>query len=137
MREGYQITALELKQAWQDILSLYEMLIMNGQKLKPIKFLIKHIIEKGYSTYYYPSISFYKLLISLPKNHKIDYTRTLRVEVDQLTQKVRFWYSNYSELEKGIEHQSGALKWTTVCELTEINSIFDYFLTQFEEWEVK
>lgn len=115
------------RKKWADTFVSFDMMINNGLKLRPIRFLIRHIIESGYDSRFFPGSSMYSLLISLPKNGKVDYTRTLCVNIDQSTSKVHFDYFTG-------DRERRNLKWSTSCELTEINDIFEYFLIIETAW---
>lgn len=125
---GDKISAIDLKSSWEDILSTFDLLIENGHKLRPIRFLIRHIIEKGYSNDLYAGSSLWSLLISLPKDMTIDFTKTLRVEIDQLTSTVSFVY--HSQLPR-----RDMPEWKEECQLTEIVDTFDYFIEDQKDWK--
>lgn len=127
-KPGDKISAIDLKSSWEDILSTYDLLIENGHKLRPIRFLIRHIIEKEYSNDLYAGSSLWSLLISLPKDMTIDFTKTLRVEIDQLTSTVQFVY--HSQLPR-----PDTPEWKEECQLTEIVDTFDYFIENQKDWK--
>jgi hypothetical protein len=127
-KPGDKISALELESSWKDILSTFDLLIENGHKLRPIGFLIRHIIKKGYSTELYAGSSLWSLLISLPKDMTIDFTKTLKVEIDQLTSTVKFRYQ--CELPRPDQP-----KWEETCQLTEILDAFEYFIEMQKDWK--
>jgi len=126
-KPGDKITAFELESSWKDKLSFFDLLIENGHKLRPIRFLIRHIIEKGYSTELYAGSSLWSLLISLPKDMTIDFTKTLKVEIDQLASTVNFRYQ--CELPRPKQP-----KWEETCQLTEIIDTFEYFIDMQKDW---
>lgn len=127
-KPGDKISAFELESSWKDILSSFDLLIDNGHKLRPIRFLIRHIIEKGYSTDLYTGSSLWSLLISLPKDMTIDFTKTLKVEIDQLTSKVQFIY--HSKMPRPDEAH-----WKEECQLTEIVDTFEFFIDGESDWK--
>ncbi|MCF7560634.1 hypothetical protein L3X39_08285 [Sabulilitoribacter multivorans] len=127
-KPGDKISAIDLKSSWEDILSTFDLLIENGHKLRPIRFLIRHIIEKGYSNDLYAGSSLWSLLISLPKDMTIDFSKTLRVEIDQLTSTVSFVY--HSQLPR-----RETPEWKEECQLTEIVDTFDYFIENQKDWK--
>lgn len=126
-KTGDVISEIELEESWEDILSTFDMLIDNGHKLRPIRFLIRHVIEKGYSKNLYAGSSLYSLLISLPIDMTIDFTKTLRVEMDWLTPTVKFQYQCKFPRPKEPE-------WIETCQPTEIIDIFEYFLQTQDDW---
>ena len=127
-KPGDKISAFDLESSWKEILSTYDLLIENGHKLRPIRFLIRHIIEKGYSAELYAGSSLWSLLISLPRDLTIDFRKTLKVEIDQMTSTVQFVY--HCELPRPNEPQ-----WNEECQLTEIIDTFEYFIGTQNDWE--
>ena len=125
---GDKISAFDLEASWKDILSTFDLLIENGHKLRPIRFLIRHIIEKGYSAELYAGSSLWSLLISLPKDMKIDFTRTLKVEIEQITSTVKFRYQ--CEMPRPDEPN-----WEETCQLTEIIDTFEFFIEAQKDWK--
>lgn len=127
-KPGDKISAFDLESSWNNILSNFELLIDNGHKLLPIRFLIRHIIEKGYSTELYAGSSLWSLLISLPTEMTIDFTKTLKVEIEQLTSTVKFRYE--CDLPR-----PDIPKWEETCQLTEIIDTFEYFIEMQKDWK--
>lgn len=137
MTEDDNITSWDLMQKWVDTLAFFDMLVDNGHKLRPIRFLIRHIIDKGYDTKLFPSSSLYNLLISIPTDNKINYDKSLRVTCDQLHNIVVFNYKDWTGLNKNdSDSLAKAFRWTDTCQNTEVNDTFEYFLTQVESWEL-
>ena len=126
--EGDKISTTDLEISWTEILSTFDKFIENGHKLRPIRFLIRHIIENGYSRRLFAGSSLWSLLISLPSNLTVDFARTLRVDIDQLTSTVKFTYKN--KLARPDEPI-----WTETCQLTEIIDIFEYFIEINKDWK--
>lgn len=127
-KQGDKISAFDLESSWNDILLTFDLMIQNGHKLGPILVLIRHLIKKGYSSKLYADSSLWSLLISLPKNMSIDFGRTLRVEIDQMTSKVQFIYHN--EMPRPDEPH-----WKEECQLTEIVDTFEFFINRESEWK--
>lgn len=138
MEEGHKVSEIELMKKWQEILSFYDVLIENGHRLRPIRFLVRHIIDNGYWVSIFPGTSFYNLLISLTAKNTIDFTKTLKIEIDDLHGKVNFKYRDFTGKERNVENLQSTLKWFDTCELTEINDTFEHFLMLHKDWnEVK
>ncbi|MCF8278572.1 MAG: hypothetical protein K9J17_17725 [Flavobacteriales bacterium] len=124
MTEGKVTTAEQLNDKWLQTLTMFDKLIdEQGMKLRPLRFLIRHIVEQGYSKSLYVGTSLYNLLISLPSDGRIDYSKTLRIEYDQLTQKVKFSYKDNS-----------VDNWNEECQATEAIDMFEDFLIKETEW---
>ena len=127
-KPGDKISDTDLESSWTEILSTFDRFIEGGHKVRPIRFLIRHIIEKGYSRRLFAGSSLWTLLISLPSEMTIDFTRTLSVEVDQLTSTVTFSYKN--QLPRPNEPA-----WTEICQLTEAIDTFEYFIENHKDWK--
>jgi hypothetical protein len=135
MTEGDNITSAELTRKWVDTLAFFDTLVDNGHKLRPIRFLIRHIIDKGYDTKLFPGNSLYDLLISIPTDNKINYDKSLHVSCDQLHNTVVFKYRDTTGLNKNDSASlAKAFSWTDTCQHTEANDTFEYFLTQVDSW---
>lgn len=130
MKEGDIINKLLLKKRWEETLDFYDLLIGNNHKLRPIRFLVRHIIESNYDESIYPGTSMYSLSISVPENQRVDYTKTLSISYDENSQKVTFKYWDCRRGERSKEN----LVWTTECEATEIHDTFDFFISENEYW---
>lgn len=131
MKEGDKITNENLIENWNRILKFYDSLIDQKFKLRPIRFLVRYIIEQGYSKEIYGGTSLYNLLLSLPTDKKIDYTKTLQVGYDQQTQTIKLNYHNKPGNERTKENRA----WTIECQATEIVDTFEYFLNEHEDWK--
>lgn len=115
-----------LKYRWAHALLDFEEHIENGQELKPIKHLIKHIIKKEYNKIICPGFSMFRLLISLPIDNKITFEKTLKVEIDNIRSIVRFRYTVNKEL-----------TWSETCQFSEICDTFDYFMSsECKDWNL-
>lgn len=131
MNEGDKILTSELVQKWHDTLKFYDEMIEGGRKLRPLRFLVRYIIECEYSIDLYPGTSHFNLSISIPTNQRIDYRKTLNIDYDQLSQKVNLKYWDCKRGERTKEN----LNWSTQCEATEINDAFEFFLTENRDWK--
>ena len=128
--EGEFINSNELKVLWSELLMEFDDAFKQGNNVGPIKFLIKYIIEKGYDKYYFLGSSLFSLLISIPINQKIDYSHTLRVEIDEMKKDViNFKYRLKNKYENEIEYL-----WKETCQFSEICDTFEYFIHHFECW---
>lgn len=127
--EGEFINSNELKVLWSELLMEFDYSFKHGNNVGPIKFLIKYIIEKCYDRYYFPGSSLFSLLISIPINQKIDFTHTLKVEIDEFKQIVKFNYHIKKREEGTINYL-----WQETCQFSEICDTFEYFIHCFEYW---
>lgn len=134
MNKGDTITKLELSKAWLDTLKIFDEFIKYGNKVRPIRFLVRHILEKKYSEKLVPGTSLFSLLISIPRNNTVDYSKTLHISLNEFTQKVEFRYSISEGSVNSEQNNKRSLKWADECELTEVIDTFEYFLLVTEEW---
>ena len=125
MKEGQKIDPVLLTSKWTELLKFLDEVIENGNKVRPIRFLIRHIIENGYDTKLVPGQSHFDLLISVPDNSIINYDKTLEVRYDELMQIARFRYSDKHIKER--DSNADAV-WEDQCQATEINDLFDHFV---------
>ena len=131
MPEGDAISSIDLVKEWAETLTFFDQMISNGQKIRSIRFLIRHIIEHGYNTKLYPGTSMYSLLISFPMESKINYTKTLKIDCDQLRSHVKYSYRDYSGLDRQLSSNlNKALIWEDICQPTEVIGTFEYFLKE-------
>ncbi len=136
--QGDEITSKDLKEKWAETLSHYDQTINNRHHLRPIRFLVRHIIEKGYDDYYFPGTSLFNLLVSIPIDNKVNYSKTLMVEVDHLRNIVKFKYRDWTGLSRDnkVDFEK-SLKWSDTCQLTESCDTFEHFIGIFKEWKPK
>ncbi|NBP67142.1 MAG: hypothetical protein EBU52_00195 [Cytophagia bacterium] len=130
MREGEVTTVDNLIKEWEEILKFYDGLIENNFKLRPIRFIVRHIIEKGYNQVLFPGTSLYSLLISIPRDKRINYDRTLQVRVDELRNILKFTFTDHTGLDRSTAQRHQYLKWEETCQLTEGIALFESFLTE-------
>lgn len=136
LTKGDLLTSTDLKGKWIETLSFYDQMIDGGHHLKPIRILVRYIIDKGYDSFYFPGTSLFNLLISIPIDKKVNYTKTLKVEVDQLRNIVKFDYRDWTGLSR--ENKTDiekSLIWSDTCQLTETCDTFEFFISTIEEWK--
>jgi hypothetical protein len=132
MTEGDPVTKENLKQEWQDILSTFDILINAGHSLRPIRFIIRHIIEKGYDSIFFPGSSLYSLLISIPTENRIDFSKTLRIEFDEMKQILKFEFKDRTGVPRDSWGSKEWRKWKETCQATEGTAVFDHFVATNE-----
>lgn len=136
LTQGDELTSKDLKEKWIEALTFYDQMIEGGHQLRPIRFLVLHIIDKGYYNYYFPETSLFNLLISIPIDKKVNHTKTLKVEIDQLINIVKFDYRDWTELSRDNKTDfEKSLKWHDTCQFTETCDTFDYLISTIEEWK--
>ena len=131
-----EISTSDLKEKWASTLSYYDEMIELGHPLRSIRFLVRHIIENGYDNYYFPGTSLFDLLISIPIDNKVNYSKTLRVGVDELRCEVKFVYRDWTGLSRGnTADLKKSFVWSETCQLTESIDTFEYFISTRPEWD--
>jgi hypothetical protein len=125
MNEGESITSDQLRNEWTNVLSTYDLFINGGHKLRPVRFIVRHIIEKGYDRVLFPGTSMYSLLISIPLDNKVNFNKTLKIEFDHLTEQLKFKY---------IDRTKGQIGWEETCQATEGGDFLESFLTDNEDF---
>jgi len=128
---GDNISSADLIGKWVEILLFYDQLIANGHQLDPIRNLVSYIIKKGYNIYLFPSSSLFNLLVSVPLNNKVNYNKTLKIELDQLRNIIKFDYRDYAGLNReDYEDFEKSLKWTKICKLSESCNMIDFLISE-------
>jgi hypothetical protein len=122
LTEGDQVP-VDLTPIWLETNTRYRALTVSKPGYRCIRWLIEHILDAGYSKGLFPGTSMYSLLMSLPTDGKVDYSNTLRVGYDELTQVAEFKL----KLNKDIV-------WETTCRPTEIIDTLEHFLNEHPDW---
>ncbi|MBK9194743.1 MAG: hypothetical protein IPO17_07080 [Flavobacteriales bacterium] len=122
LTEGDQVP-VDLSPNWIETNTHYRALTENKAGYRCIRWLIEHILDAGYSKGLSPGTSMYSLLISLPRDGKVDYSNTLRIGYDELTQVAEFKL----KLNKTIV-------WETTCQPSEIIDTLEHFLNEHQDW---
>src|SRR5258706_1019303 len=128
MKEGESITSDQLKKEWANVLSTFDLFIDGGHKLRPIRFIVRHIIEQGYDKVLFPGTSLYSLLISIPIDNKVNYNMTLQIKFDELTEELKFKFSDWTGMDRHSTDRHSTdlkkqIKWEETCQATEGGSI--------------
>ena len=84
---------------------------------------MEHIVKEGYSKQLVPYVSIVQLLISVPYQGLVNYSRTLMVRYDDLDQHVmmKLW-------------SAGARLWETTCQASETIDTFEHLLNEHPDW---
>ena len=111
MKEGEIVTSDNLREEWKRVLSTYDTLIDNQHKLRPIRFIIRHIIERGYDSMLFPGTSLYSLLISIPSDNKVNFNKTLKITFDEQTETLKFTFSDWTGVDRQTMDAKKLIKW--------------------------
>lgn len=125
MKEGELITSDQLRYEWANVLSRFDLFINGGHKLRPVRFIVRHIIDKGYDRVLFPGTSMYSLLISILVNDKVNFNKTLKIEFDQLTENLKFTFKVNGNTQ---------INWEETCQATEGIDLLEKFLTNNEDF---
>ena len=122
-----------LQNVWVKFADSFQLLINGGWTNNNVLDLIKYIIDKGYSNKFFPGSSMGTLLISKPKNGKLNYQQTLRISVDNVTNKVLLSYSDWDIIEKK-EDWKKTIIWTAECSAEQLKEKFEEFIKWNKGW---
>ena len=119
--EGQTVVLKEngLEDHWVECLRSYEE--FEGWDVKPIKYIVRHILNSEYSSRLYPGTSMMRLLVSKPVDGRLNFTETLLIDYnhDKLKQQIRFVYtkdkqekySDFCQATEGIDTFEEFMKW--------------------------
>jgi|JI9StandDraft_1071089.scaffolds.fasta_scaffold409041_2 hypothetical protein len=127
MNEGDIITSDQLRNEWTNTLSTYDLFINGGHKLRPVRFIVRYIIEKGYDRVLFPGTSMYSLLISIPIDNKVNFNKTLKINFDHLTETLKF---------KFIDRTTGQIGWEETCQATEGSDLLESFFADNKDFRL-
>lgn len=124
LNEGQAVMLKEngLDDYWNDYLKLYKE--FESWDVKPIKYIVRHICGTNYSKRLYPGVSIMRLLISKPRNGKLNFTNTLKIDYnqDKIRQLIRFIYT-----------ENGRQKYFEECQASEGVDTFEAFM-KWRKW---
>jgi hypothetical protein len=137
MSEGQIVNKDDLILEWDRALNFYDDLIENNHKLRPIRFIIRHIIEKGYNKALFPGTSLYSLLISIPQDNKVNYNNTLQIQYDELRELLKFRFTDKTGLGRQPQDGKESLRWEETCQLTEGIALLETFFSENKDFKNK
>jgi hypothetical protein len=135
MSEGEAITKDNLILEWDRVLNFYDDLIENNHKLRPIRFIVRHIIEKGYNKTLFPGTSLYSLLISVPRENRVSYNKTLQIHYDELRELLKFRFTDKTSLGNQPADGKESLIWEETCQLTEGIALLESFFANNKDFK--
>jgi hypothetical protein len=135
MKEGEIITKDILTKERERVLSTFDMMINNGIKLRPIRFIIRHIIDRGYNEVLFPGTSLYSLLVSIPTDNKINFNKTLRIEYKQQTETLTFKFTDWTDVDRQNTDLKAKILWEDTCQATEGTSLLESLFTDNEDFK--
>ena len=133
LNEGDQVP-IDLTPTWHETNAHYRDLTENKPVYRCIRWLMEHILDVGYSKGLFPGTSMYSLLISIPLDGKVNYKHTLHIRYDELTHVIKLNMKVWLNNERSTEDLAEAIKWSTVCQPTELIDTFEHFLNEHPDW---
>ena len=124
----------DLTPYWKEVNSAYRLLTEGKLQFRCVRWLLEHIIDSGYSKYLFPGTSMYTLLVSLPTDGKVNYTRTLQVAYDEPTQVVSLELKIWPNPHRSPEDIEQAIPWSIICQPSEVIDTFEFFLNEHSDW---
>lgn len=123
-----------LRKEWDKYVGHFKNLISGGWTNKGVINLIEYIRKKNHADNFFPGSSLGTLLISKPKNGKLNYQQTLAVSVDKLTNKISLSYSDWDTIDKQEDWKS-AILWTAECSEEQLVFKFEEFAKWNKKWQ--
>lgn len=124
----------KLKSVWKEI-------SLNAKPLVEARWTSHHLLtfidwinQNTYSGILFPGFSLGKLLISKPRNGKLNYQQTLAIAYDNQTELFRLQYSDWDTITSQDEYEK-AIQWTAKCPGTDLCTNFLEFLKWKSNWD--
>ena len=133
LREGDTVPT-DLTSYWKEVNNTYRALTEGKLQFRCIRWLFEHIIDSGYAKHLFPGTSIYNLLVSLPVDGKVSYTRTLQVAYDELEQVVTMQLKVGSNSQETSEDIEKSIVCSITCQPTEVLDTFEHFLNEHSDW---
>jgi|GEM_PF-2810755 len=128
------IVPRDLTPYWKDVNDRYRSLTESEPAYRCVRWLLEHIIDTGYSKNLFPGTSMYSLLVSLPVDGKVNYTRTLRVAYDEQAQVVSLQLKIWPDPQRSPHDIEKGIKWSVNCQPSEVIETFEHFLNEHSDW---
>jgi len=128
------LVPLDLTPYWMEVNTTYRQQTEGKLQFRCVRWLIEHIIDSRYSVNLFPGTSMYGLLLSLPIDGKVNYTRTLHIAYDELAQVVSLELKVWPNPDLSSGDLEKAIKWSTTCQPTEVIDTFEHFLNEHSDW---
>ena len=122
-----------LKTAWKQSLYSADKLVKANWTSHHLLSFIEWINGNSYTGILFPGFSLGTLLISKPKNGKLNYQQTLAIKYDNQTDLFTMEYSDWDLIESKEESEK-AIKWTLKCPGIDLGRHFIEFLNWKQNW---
>lgn len=122
-----------LRQVWDESADHFKSFIHSGWTNKAVIDLIEYIRQTPYADKFFPGSSIGTLLISKPKNGKLNYQQTLAVSVDNQTNRIFLKYSDWDTIDRQEDWEKTIL-WTAECSTEDLKDKFEEFIKWNKNW---
>ena len=122
-----------LRKVWDNQVENFKNLISGGLTNNYVLEFITYIRTSEYAGRFFPGTSLGTLLISKPRNARLNYQQTLAISVDKENGRIRLKYSDWDTIDSS-EDWEKAILWTVECDGEELKSKFIEFLEWNKSW---
>ena len=131
--EQLNYTSDMLRRAWDLQVETLKLLVSGGWTNNHVIELVNYIRSTDYAAQLFPGNSLGRLLISKPRNGKLNYQQTLTISVDNIKGKIVLTYSDWDIIDRPEDWQQTVL-WTRECGGEELKEKFNQFLEWNKNW---
>ena len=131
--EQLTYTAKLLKDSWEDKHTYFKLFASHGTVDHGMTDFISWIIQTNHSERLFAGSSMYRLLISKPKNGKLNYQQTLSISFDKPTGLYTMQYSDWDTIDHEKDYKD-AIQWKSKCTGIELAARFLEFLEWNKSW---
>jgi hypothetical protein len=122
-----------LRNAWDNQSQDFKGLISGGWTNNYVLELINYIRTSEYADRLFPGTSLGTLLISKPRNGKLNYQQTLAISVNNEKTKIKLTYSDWDVIDRREESQK-AILWKAECNGEKLKETFCEFMEWNKNW---
>ena len=122
-----------LHESWTKFYKNYQDLLPGGFTSQEIVDLVKYISESKFSYHLFPGSSLGRLLISKPRQGKLNYQQTLTIELKWNSGIIKLTYDDWDTLNAG-DKTSNAILWTKECSGKQLFDNFNEFVSWNKSW---
>lgn len=128
--------AAMLKNSWATQLNKFRIFANNGSVPIGMVYIIQSIYNSVYSEQLFAGASMFTLLISRPKNGRLNYQQTLSIKFESLTGLYNMQYSDWDLISDPSDWKK-AIVWTCNCVDIEMDKNFFRFMEANKQWAGK
>ena len=124
-----------LKECWEKQIDSFKLLVNAGWTDNRILDFIYYMTTTSYSSVLFPGSSLGTLLISKPKDGKLNYQQTLAIKYDNTTDLFTMEYSDWDLIESADDTKK--IQWNIKCSGIELGQRFQDFLAWNKDWKIQ